>query len=115
MLSEFVYSFIDSFSIWNHNIPKFVSKFYFILFFFHMEIVHEHSFQYITIIAHFSLGQYTTVLEAEVYAIKACTVENLDRKYKIETSIFHQIVELQREHLANTRSPQNWSGTAINP
>ena len=30
----------------------------------------------------FSLGQYTTVFQAEVYAIKACTVENLDRNYK---------------------------------
>jgi hypothetical protein len=30
----------------------------------------------------FSLGQYPTVFQAEVYAIKACAVENLDRKYK---------------------------------
>jgi hypothetical protein len=30
----------------------------------------------------FSLGQYTTVFQAEVYAIKACTVENLDRNYR---------------------------------
>jgi hypothetical protein len=30
----------------------------------------------------FSLGQYTTVFQAEVYAIKACAVENLDRNYK---------------------------------
>jgi hypothetical protein len=30
----------------------------------------------------FSLGQYTTVFQAEVYAIKACTVEKLDRYYK---------------------------------
>jgi ribonuclease HI len=28
------------------------------------------------------LGQYTTVLQAEVYAIKSCAVENLDRNYK---------------------------------
>jgi hypothetical protein len=27
----------------------------------------------------FSLGQYNTVFQAEAYAIKACTVENLDR------------------------------------
>jgi hypothetical protein len=30
----------------------------------------------------FSLGQYTTVFRAGVYAIKACAVENLDRNYK---------------------------------
>jgi hypothetical protein len=30
----------------------------------------------------FSHGQNTTVLHAEVYAIKICTVENLDRSYK---------------------------------
>jgi hypothetical protein len=30
----------------------------------------------------FSLGKYTTVFQAEVYAIKACAVENLDRNYK---------------------------------
>jgi ribonuclease HI len=30
----------------------------------------------------FSLGQYTTVFQAEVYAIKACAVENLDMDYK---------------------------------
>jgi hypothetical protein len=30
----------------------------------------------------FSLGQYTTVFQAEIYAIKAYTVENLARKYK---------------------------------
>jgi hypothetical protein len=30
----------------------------------------------------FNLGKYTAVFEAEVYAIKACAVENLDRSYK---------------------------------
>jgi hypothetical protein len=30
----------------------------------------------------FSLGRYTTVFQAEVYAIKACAVENLDSNYK---------------------------------
>jgi ribonuclease HI len=30
----------------------------------------------------FSLGQYTTEFQAEVYAIKACTDENIDRNYK---------------------------------
>jgi ribonuclease HI len=31
----------------------------------------------------FSLGQYTTVFQAEVYAIKSCAVENLDRNIYI--------------------------------
>jgi hypothetical protein len=30
----------------------------------------------------FSLGQYITVFHAEVYAIKACADENIDRNYK---------------------------------
>jgi hypothetical protein len=30
----------------------------------------------------FSLGQYTTVFQMEIYAIKACAVENLGRNYK---------------------------------
>jgi ribonuclease HI len=30
----------------------------------------------------FSLGKYTTVFQAEVYAIMACAVENLDRNYR---------------------------------
>jgi ribonuclease HI len=30
----------------------------------------------------FSLGGYTTVFQAEVYAIKACAAENLDRNYR---------------------------------
>jgi hypothetical protein len=31
----------------------------------------------------FSLGQYTTVFQAEVYAIKACADENIKRGYCI--------------------------------
>jgi hypothetical protein len=61
----------------------------------------------------FSLGQYTAVFQAEVYAIKTCAVENLDRNYK-NRNIYSLSVNLQLKHLANTRSPQNWSGTAIN-
>jgi hypothetical protein len=30
----------------------------------------------------FSLGQYTTVFQAKVYAIKSCAVENIDRNYR---------------------------------
>jgi ribonuclease HI len=30
----------------------------------------------------FDFGQYTTIFQAEVHAIKACAYENIDRKYK---------------------------------
>jgi hypothetical protein len=30
----------------------------------------------------FNLGQYTTVFQKEVYAIKACADENIDRNYE---------------------------------
>jgi hypothetical protein len=30
----------------------------------------------------FKLGQYTTLFQAKVYAIKACADENIDRNYK---------------------------------
>jgi ribonuclease HI len=33
----------------------------------------------------FSLRQHTTLFQTEVYAIKACTVENTDRNYKNRT------------------------------
>jgi hypothetical protein len=60
----------------------------------------------------FSLGQYTTVFQAEVYAIKACADKNTDRNYKIR-NIY--ILSDSQAALDNTRSPQNWSGTATNP
>jgi hypothetical protein len=66
---------------------------------------HKHSFSFM---------QYISVFQAEVYAIKASMAENL-RTIEIETSIFSQIVKLQLKLFATTGSPQNWSGTAINP
>jgi hypothetical protein len=36
----------------------------------------------------FSLGQYTTVLQAEGNAIKACMVENLDRNYRNKKHLY---------------------------
>jgi hypothetical protein len=60
----------------------------------------------------FRLGQYTTVFRAEVYAIKACTVENQDRNSKDR---FYQTVKLQLKYLVNIRSSQNWSRAATNP
>jgi hypothetical protein len=61
----------------------------------------------------FSLEQYTAVFQAEVYAIKACAVENLHGDYK-NRNVYVLSVKLQSKDLANTRSPQNWSGTATN-
>jgi hypothetical protein len=47
----------------------------------------------------FSLGRYTTVFQAEVYDIKACAVENLDRNYK-NGNIYA---------LSDTKISQEWS------
>jgi ribonuclease HI len=54
----------------------------------------------------FSLWRYTTVFQAEVYAIKECAIENLDRNIGIGPSTFYQSVKLQIKHLVNTRSPK---------
>jgi hypothetical protein len=62
-----------------------------------------------------SLGQYTTVFQAEVYVNKACAVDNLDRNYKNRNIYIISENQAATKHLANTGSPQNWSGTAINP
>jgi hypothetical protein len=59
-------------------------------------------------------GQYTTVFQAEVYTIKGCAFGNLNRIYK-NKNIYIPTVKQQSRHLTNTRSLQNWSGTAINP
>jgi hypothetical protein len=64
----------------------------------------------------FSLGQYTTVFQAEVYAIKACAVENLGRDYENRnTYILSDSQAAIKKTLANTRSPQNWSEIATSP
>jgi hypothetical protein len=63
----------------------------------------------------FSIGRYTTVFQAEVYAIKACTVENLDRNYKNRNFYILSDSQAAIKELAITRSPHNWSRTATNP
>jgi hypothetical protein len=63
----------------------------------------------------FGLGQYTTVFQAEVYAIKACVKENLDRTIEIVTSTFYLTVRLHLKRSTNNRSIPNCSGTATTP
>jgi hypothetical protein len=63
----------------------------------------------------FSFGQYATVFQAEIYAIKACAVENLDRNYKNKNIYIPSDSQAAIKALVNTRPPQNWSGIATNP
>jgi hypothetical protein len=63
----------------------------------------------------FSLGQYTMVFQAEVYALKACAIENVDRNYKSGNFCILSDSQVAVKALGNTRTPQNWSGTASNP
>jgi hypothetical protein len=54
----------------------------------------------------FGSGKYTTVFQAEVYAIMACIAENLDRNYK-NRNIYILSVKRQLKHLTATRSIPN--------
>jgi hypothetical protein len=54
----------------------------------------------------FSLGQYTTVFQTEVYVIRACAVHNLDRNNR-NRNIHILSVKLQLKHSTITRSTQN--------
>jgi hypothetical protein len=63
----------------------------------------------------FSLGRYAMVFQAEVYAIKACTDEDIKGAIVIGTFILSQTVKLQSKHLTIVKSTPNWSGTDINP
>jgi hypothetical protein len=60
----------------------------------------------------FGLGQYTTVFQAEVYAVKACVMIG---SIEIGTSAFYLTVRLHLKCSTNTRSIPNWSGTATRP
>jgi hypothetical protein len=53
----------------------------------------------------FSLGQYTTVFQVELYAIKACVAENLGSNYR-NRNISILSVKLQLKILAKTISKQ---------
>jgi hypothetical protein len=63
----------------------------------------------------FSLGQYTTVLQAEVYAIKARTVENLDRNYKNRNIYILSDSQAAIKALDKYQITTKLSGTATNP
>jgi hypothetical protein len=51
-----------------------------------------------------SLGKYTTVFQAEVYGIKACAVDNLDRHYNNRNIYLHILSDCQ----AAIKAPNNY-------
>jgi hypothetical protein len=63
----------------------------------------------------FSLGKYTTVFQAEVYAFKACAVENLDRDYRNRNVYIPSDSQAAIKALCMYQITQNWSGIATNP
>jgi hypothetical protein len=40
----------------------------------------------------FGCGQYTMVFQAKMYAIESCASENIDKGYKIETSVSYETI-----------------------
>jgi hypothetical protein len=62
-----------------------------------------------------SLGQYTTVFQAEVYAIKACADKNIKRGYCNRNIYILSDSQAAIKALTGVRFTQDWSGTAINP
>jgi hypothetical protein len=62
----------------------------------------------------FSLGRYTTVFQAELYAIKACAEENIDRNSR-NRNIYILSDRQHLRHLTNTRLTLNYSGTVTRP
>jgi gamma-glutamylcyclotransferase (GGCT)/AIG2-like uncharacterized protein YtfP len=63
----------------------------------------------------FSLGQYTTVFQAEVYAIKAYAAENIKRGYLKRNIYFLSDSQATIKALDNLRSIQSLSWTVTNP
>lgn len=61
-----------------------------------------------------SLQLWTVHMGIQVYATHTCAVGNMGRDHE-NTSIFHQTVKHQLNHLTITRSILKWSGFAINP
>lgn len=47
----------------------------------------------------FNLEQYITVLQTEIYDIKACASENINKGYENRTPISYQTDRLQSKHL----------------
>jgi hypothetical protein len=52
----------------------------------------------------FSLGHHPTVYQAEIYAIKACIMENTEKGYKGRNIIFSLTVKQQSRRLITSRS-----------
>jgi hypothetical protein len=63
----------------------------------------------------FSLGQYTTVFQAGVYAIKACSLKNVDRDYKSRNIYILLDSQAAIKALGKYKIIKNWSGIATNP
>jgi hypothetical protein len=61
-----------------------------------------------------AFGQYTIAFQAEVYAIKACAVENLGRVYRNRNISILSNSQDAVKLLTITRSTKNLFGTAIN-
>jgi hypothetical protein len=62
----------------------------------------------------FTFGQYTTVFQAEVYAIKACTIENLDRCYRNRNICILLCRQAAIKSLDNYQTNPKFSRTASN-
>jgi hypothetical protein len=60
-----------------------------------------------------SLGQYTTVFQAEVHVIKACAVENIKTGYKNRNIYILPEAKAAIKHLPNTRLTLNLGLLAV--
>jgi hypothetical protein len=63
----------------------------------------------------FSLGQYTIIFQAEVYAIKASSIQNINRSYKNKNIYIVSDSQSVIKALAGTRLTLRKSRIASNP
>jgi ribonuclease HI len=62
-----------------------------------------------------SLGRYTTAFQAQVYAINACAVENIDKNYRNRNIYILSDSQVASKALGKYEITLNWSGTANKP